>query len=101
VSGPGLPPARHSRAARRGWSHRGNDGVLLMIVALVVFLGVHSVRILAEDWRTRQIERIRRTGRRLVSEVVISVRECLKAILFQAYCTYGLGRFRLFSLGLY
>ena len=27
----------------------------IMVVGLVLFLGVHSVRIFAEDWRTRQI----------------------------------------------
>lgn len=30
----------------------------LLILGLVVFLGVHSVRILAEDWRTRMRERL-------------------------------------------
>ena len=29
-----------------------------LIVGLVVFLGAHSVRIFAEEWRTRQIERL-------------------------------------------
>ncbi|HWL72394.1 MAG TPA: NnrU family protein, partial [Burkholderiaceae bacterium] len=30
----------------------------LLIAGLIVFLGVHSVRILADDWRTAQIARI-------------------------------------------
>ncbi|MBB3189660.1 NnrU family protein [Halomonas cerina] len=30
----------------------------LMILGLVIFLGVHSVRIVADDWRTAQIERL-------------------------------------------
>ena len=30
----------------------------LLILGLVVFLGVHSVRILAEDWRTRMRDRL-------------------------------------------
>ena len=30
----------------------------LLILGLVVFLGVHSVRIFADDWRTRQIARL-------------------------------------------
>jgi uncharacterized membrane protein len=29
-----------------------------LILGLVVFLGVHSVRIFADDWRTRQVERL-------------------------------------------
>ncbi len=32
--------------------------MLLLIVGLVVFLGLHSVRIFAESWRNRQIERL-------------------------------------------
>jgi uncharacterized membrane protein len=30
----------------------------LLIVGLIVFLGAHSVRIFAEDWRTRQLARV-------------------------------------------
>lgn len=32
--------------------------MLVLILGLIVFLGLHSVRIVADDWRTRQIERI-------------------------------------------
>jgi uncharacterized membrane protein len=32
--------------------------MLLLIVGLVLFLGVHSVRIFADGWRTRQIARL-------------------------------------------
>jgi len=32
--------------------------MLLLIVGLVIFLGTHSVRIFADAWRTRQVERI-------------------------------------------
>lgn len=30
----------------------------VLILGLIVFLGLHSIRIVADDWRTRQIERI-------------------------------------------
>lgn len=32
--------------------------MLILILGLVLFLGTHSVRMVADDWRTRQIERI-------------------------------------------
>ena len=32
--------------------------MLYLILGLVLFLGLHSVRIVAEDWRTRSIERV-------------------------------------------
>jgi uncharacterized membrane protein len=32
--------------------------MLILVAGLIVFLGVHSVRIVADDWRTRQIARI-------------------------------------------
>ena len=32
--------------------------MIKLIIGLVVFLGVHSVRIVADDWRTRQIARL-------------------------------------------
>ena len=30
----------------------------ILVLGLIVFLGVHSVRMLANDWRTAQIARI-------------------------------------------
>lgn len=36
--------------------------MLVLIVGLVVFLGVHSVRIVAEDWRTARIARLGENG---------------------------------------
>lgn len=30
----------------------------VLILGLIIFLGLHSIRIVADDWRTRQIERI-------------------------------------------
>ena len=30
----------------------------LLVVGLVIFLGVHSVRIFADDWRTAQIAKV-------------------------------------------
>ena len=33
-------------------------GMLIMLTGLVLFLGVHSVRIFAEDWRNRQRRRL-------------------------------------------
>lgn len=32
--------------------------MLILIAGLLLFLGAHSVRIVADDWRTRQIERL-------------------------------------------
>ncbi|WP_233839961.1 NnrU family protein [Dyella sp. 2HG41-7] len=32
--------------------------MFVLILGLIVFLGLHSVRIVADDWRVRQIERI-------------------------------------------
>lgn len=32
--------------------------MLILVAGLIVFLSVHSVRIVAEDWRTRQIARV-------------------------------------------
>lgn len=32
--------------------------MLILVIGLVVFLGAHSVRIFADDWRTRQIARL-------------------------------------------
>lgn len=34
----------------------------LLIVGLIVFLGVHSVRVFAEDWRTAQVARLGANG---------------------------------------
>ncbi|WP_290647620.1 NnrU family protein [Aquisalimonas sp.] len=32
--------------------------MIIMIIGLLIFLGAHSVRVFAEDWRTAQIQRI-------------------------------------------
>jgi uncharacterized membrane protein len=32
--------------------------MMTLVLGLVVFLGAHSVRIVADDWRTRQVERL-------------------------------------------
>ncbi len=32
--------------------------MLILVAGLIIFLGTHSVRIIADDWRTRQIARI-------------------------------------------
>ena len=32
--------------------------MLVLILGLIIFIGLHSIRIVADDWRTRQIERI-------------------------------------------
>src|SRR5690606_36974729 len=37
---------------------QGRIIMTILILGLVVFLGVHSVRIVADDWRTAQIERM-------------------------------------------
>jgi uncharacterized membrane protein len=36
----------------------GQLGMLVLIIGLIVFLGPHSVRMLADGWRTRTIERL-------------------------------------------
>ena len=32
--------------------------MLVLLIGLILFLGAHSVRIFADDWRTRQLERL-------------------------------------------
>jgi uncharacterized membrane protein len=32
--------------------------MLVLVLGLILFLGIHSVRIFANDWRTRQVERM-------------------------------------------
>ena len=32
--------------------------MLVLILGLILFIGLHSIRIVADDWRTRQIERV-------------------------------------------
>ena len=32
--------------------------MLILLAGLVIFLGMHSVRVVADDWRSRQIERL-------------------------------------------
>lgn len=44
--------------------------MLLLILGLVIFLGSHSVRIFAEDWRRRQIARLGPQGWRGIYSVV-------------------------------
>ena len=36
--------------------------MLYLILGLVLFLGIHSTRIFADPWRTRQIERFGKNG---------------------------------------
>jgi uncharacterized membrane protein len=42
----------------------------VLILGLAIFLGAHSVRIIAEDWRTRQIERLGPNGWKGVYSIV-------------------------------
>ena len=39
-------------------ANEGTDPMLWLILGLVIFLGVHSVRIVADDWRNRAIARV-------------------------------------------
>ena len=32
--------------------------MLILILGLLIFLGVHSLRIFADDWRSRQVARL-------------------------------------------
>lgn len=32
--------------------------MIVLIIGLLLFLGIHSIRIVAEDWRTRQMQRL-------------------------------------------
>ncbi len=58
----------------------------LLIVGLLVFLGAHSVRIFAEDWRTRQVARLGET----TWKGIISVISLLGFVLL--VWGYGLAR---------
>ena len=39
-------------------ANEGTDPMLWLILGLLIFLGVHSVRIVADDWRNRAIARV-------------------------------------------
>ncbi|MHB1302557.1 MAG: NnrU family protein [Acidiphilium sp.] len=49
---------------------RTQANMLLLILGLVIFLGTHSIRIFADDWRRRQIDRLGPQGWRGVYSVV-------------------------------
>ncbi len=59
----------------------------VMILGLLIFLGVHSVRIVADDWRTAQIERMGELPWKAVYSVV--------AIIGLAVAIWGYGQMRL------
>jgi uncharacterized membrane protein len=51
--------------------HRWNAAVMtLLIIGLIVFIGTHSVRIVADDWRNRQIAGIGENRWKLLVSVV-------------------------------
>ncbi|WP_104204970.1 NnrU family protein [Billgrantia saliphila] len=61
--------------------------MLVMILGLLIFLGAHSVRIFADDWRTAQIQRLGE-GRWKVLFTIVS-------IIGLALAIWGYGRMRL------
>ncbi|WP_280547470.1 MULTISPECIES: NnrU family protein [unclassified Halomonas] len=61
--------------------------MILMLLGLLIFLGVHSVRILADDWRTAQIQRIGEMPWKAAYSVV--------SILGLALAIWGYGQMRL------
>lgn len=61
--------------------------MLVMIVGLVMFLGAHSVRIFADDWRTAQLERLGEKRWKMLFSLV--------SIIGLALAIWGFGRMRL------
>ena len=61
--------------------------MLIMIIGLLIFLGVHSVRIVAEDWRTAQIQRM--------GELPWKAAYAVVSIIGLAIAIWGYGQMRL------
>ncbi len=61
--------------------------MLVMILGLVIFLGSHSVRIVAEDWRTAQVQRLGEQRWKLLFSLV--------SLFGLAVAIWGYGRMRL------
>lgn len=61
--------------------------MLIMIIGLLIFLGVHSVRIVADDWRTAQIQRM--------GELPWKAGYSVIAIVGLAIAIWGFGQMRL------
>jgi uncharacterized membrane protein len=61
--------------------------MLVMILGLVIFLGAHSVRIFAEDWRSEQIRRLGEMRWKALFSAV--------SIVGLALAIWGFGRMRL------
>ncbi|MCC5857575.1 MAG: NnrU family protein [Ectothiorhodospiraceae bacterium] len=61
--------------------------MLIMIIGLLIFLGAHSVRIVAEDWRTAQIQRM--------GELPWKAAYSLVSIFGLAIAIWGFGQMRL------
>ena len=61
--------------------------MLIMIIGLLIFLGVHSVRIVAEDWRTAQIQRM--------GELPWKAAYAVASIIGLAIAIWGYGQMRL------
>ncbi|MDR9440746.1 MAG: NnrU family protein [Halomonas sp.] len=59
----------------------------VMILGLLIFLGVHSVRILADDWRTAQIQRMGELPWKAIYSVI--------SIIGLALAIWGYGQMRL------
>jgi uncharacterized membrane protein len=69
------------------------SNMTLLIVGLLVFLGAHSVRIVAEDWRTRQLARLGETTWKNIISVV--------SLLGFALLVWGYGQARAVPLDLW
>ncbi|GHE20328.1 NnrU family protein [Halomonas urumqiensis] len=61
--------------------------MMVMILGLAIFLGVHSIRIFADDWRTRQVQQRGETAWKLGFSVV--------SIIGLALAIWGFGQMRL------
>ncbi|KAA0010006.1 NnrU family protein [Billgrantia pellis] len=61
--------------------------MLVMILGLLIFLGSHSLRIVAEDWRTAQIQRLGEKRWKALFSLV--------AVIGLALAIWGYGRMRL------
>ncbi|GLQ91889.1 NnrU family protein [Dyella acidisoli] len=47
--------------------------MLVLILGLIIFIGLHSIRIVANDWRTQQIERIGLNRWKAIYSIVAAV----------------------------
>jgi uncharacterized membrane protein len=68
--GTGFCAGRYSHAVAY---HERNLAVTILLLGLMLFLGAHSVRVVAEDWRTSQVQRLGALGWKGLYSVVSAV----------------------------